>query len=55
MFIVNSNLEKKFNIWRIRLSVYEIMKEFVVVYIYILGEFECYFWFFEFMLFYFYY
>lgn len=41
MFIVNSNLEKKFNILRIRLSVYEIMKEFVVVYIYILGEFEC--------------
>lgn len=44
MFIVNSNLEKKFNTWRIRLPVYEIMKEFVAAYTYTLGESECHFW-----------
>lgn len=39
MLIVNSNLEKIIKYLKNRL--YEMMKEFVIVYIYILGEFEC--------------
>lgn len=41
MLIVNSNLEKIIKYQKNRL--YEMMKEFVIVYIYILGEFECQF------------
>lgn len=39
MLIVNSNLEKIIKYLKNRL--YEMMREFVFVYIYILGEFEC--------------